>query len=137
PNKRTTPPFSDNRRPSRPSQPHPTPAYARIPMQTTHLPTLAPPPDALNLIEPSDSMHLAYDRVTQLLATHPIERLEPINVEVPNLVTLVLGAIPKIMRHRALLAQLVTFDLTFVDELEQYALALGYAHAIRRAADLS
>lgn len=106
-------------------------------MEKTQLIKPAPSPEALDLIEPNDSMGIAYERVFRMLATRPVERLEPVNVDVPALVTMVLGAVPKIMRHRALLAQLVTFDITQVEELEQYALALAYAHAMRRAADLS
>lgn len=106
-------------------------------MKKTQLIKPAPSPDALDLIEPKDSMRVAYAHVLRRLATCPVERLEPVNVDVPKLATMVLGAVPKIMRHRGLLAQLVTFDIAHVDELEQYALALGYAHAMRRAADLS
>jgi len=49
-------------------------------------------------------------------------------------VTLVLGAVPRIVRHRETLAQLVTFDVAQVDSLQEYALALGHAHGMRRAA---
>jgi hypothetical protein len=79
-------------------------------------------------------MHLAYERVVRLLEDDPVERLDAINVDVPALVTRVLGAVPRILEHRGLLAQLVTFDVSQVDHLRDYALALAHAHGLRRAA---
>ncbi len=94
-------------------------------------------PEAAELLGDDDLMHLAYERVLHLIEKRPIERLETANVDVTKFVTTVLGALPKIMQHRNTLAQLVSFDVAQVDHLKSYALALGHAHAMRRAAHVS
>lgn len=79
-------------------------------------------------------MHLAYALVVQDIQTRPTEKLEPINVNVGTLLLTVLGAIPRIGPHRATMALLPTFDISQVDDLQLYALALAEAHGLRRSA---
>ena len=60
--------------------------------------------------------------------------LLPINIEVPGAVTTVLGTLPELRAFRGELSQLSGFDLKRFDRLRDYSLALGYAHAMFRAA---
>jgi hypothetical protein len=53
-----------------------------------------------------------------------------INVDIPNAITTVLGALPGIRALRPrIVAELSQFDIARFDKLETYALALGHAHA--------
>lgn len=94
----------------------------------------APAPAPGESADSVQSMHLSYERVVERLRERPIQKLEPVNLNVPVLVTTVLGALPWIAQHRDMLARLLTFDITHVDELELYTYALAHAHSMKRAA---
>jgi len=77
----------------------------------------------------------AFDRVYAELRALPDAALSKINLDVPTAVGTVLGALPKIRVFRASIAeQLPKYDLARFDRLEDYALALAYAHGAYLAA---
>lgn len=65
----------------------------------------------------------------------PASALRPITVDVPSSVATILGALPKIRAFRAQIeSELPQYDLGLFDRLENYALALAYAHGSYLAA---
>jgi hypothetical protein len=71
----------------------------------------------------------AYERVKAELAALAPEELAQVNLDVTSAVTTILGVLPEIRALRQRIAkELSTFDLTAFDKLEDYALALKYAH---------
>ena len=52
-----------------------------------------------------------------------------VNIDVPNAIITVLGALPKILAYRAEAQALPRFDIAHFDKLELYARALAHAHA--------
>ncbi len=77
--------------------------------------------------------HLGFERVRALLTSVSIDSLEPINLEVPATCATVIGAYPEIIELRPQLESLSTFDISHVDNLRDYALALGHTHSEHRS----
>ncbi|HEX2733327.1 MAG TPA: hypothetical protein VHM70_17070 [Polyangiaceae bacterium] len=72
--------------------------------------------------------HLAFKRVEAEIKAVPTEQLVPINFDPRGVVATILGAYPEIIALRSQLNTL-PFDISIVDKLKDYALALGHAHA--------
>jgi hypothetical protein len=96
--------------------------------------TTSPAAEAASGATVEQEMHVAYELLVHEVLARPLEKLEPINVNVGTLLLAVLGAIPRIAPHRPTLALLPTFDIAQVDDLQLYALALAQAHGLRRGA---
>jgi hypothetical protein len=80
-------------------------------------------PAALNLRE-------AYDKTLQVAQAVPIDELLPVNIDLPTAVNTAVGRLPQILALRERVKEeLPKFDLSHFDQLEQYALAAGHAHA--------
>jgi hypothetical protein len=77
---------------------------------------------------------LGFKRVEQEVRAAPETSLAPVNLDVPSTVTTVLGAWPEISALREQVAGLKGFDVTQLDKLRDYALALGHAHGVYRGA---
>lgn len=77
----------------------------------------------------------AYERqLPAMMALDPHE-LANLNIDVPSVVTLILGVLPKIQPLRAAAkAKLPDFDLSHFDTLEGRTLALAHAHALATSA---
>jgi hypothetical protein len=90
-------------------------------------------PEAPNAIAPRSAE--AYEQLLPEIQAVAESELAPINIDIPTAVTTVLGSIPEIVAVRPLIARdLPTFDITKVDKLEQYTLAVSHAHTLYRAA---
>lgn len=87
------------------------------------------PPSA----EPKDFLE-AFQRLQAEVRAVPDNELGTVNVDVPSAVATVLGALPEIMALRGDIAAINGVDLTKLDKLRDYALALGHAHGAYRAA---
>jgi hypothetical protein len=90
----------------------------------------APPPaqaDNAEFVE-------GFRRVEAEIRAVPDNELISINVDVPSAIASVLGTLPELNALRPQFAGLIGFDLTRVDKLRDYALALGHTHAMYRAA---
>lgn len=98
------------------------------------VPPRPPDPDPPEIRGVEQDMHVAYELIVQDLQGNPIERLEPVNVNVATLLLTVLGALPRIAPHRPVLEQLPTFDVAQLDDLELCAYALAGAHSLRKGA---
>lgn len=71
----------------------------------------------------------AFERVSADLQALPESALTRVNLDVPTAVGTILGALPKIRGFRGqIAAELVRYDLGLFDKLEDYTLALAYAH---------
>lgn len=62
-----------------------------------------------------------------------VEEPLPINVDVPSVVTLLLGSMPEITALRAEIGKLPSFDLERFDKLRDYTLALAHTQAMYRS----
>jgi hypothetical protein len=71
----------------------------------------------------------AYARVAPELRELRNDKLLPINLDVSDAVITVLGVVPKVLALRPQLAELSGFDISQVDRLKDYALALNFTHA--------
>ena len=71
----------------------------------------------------------AYARVTADHAALKAEELIAVNIDIPAAVTTVLGVLPEVKALRDRMAELPSFDVASFDKLEDYALALNFAHA--------
>ncbi len=79
-------------------------------------------------------LHLGFERVRAAVLAVPKNDLEQINLGVGGVVQTVLGTIPEVQALRAELAKLGTFDMSYADNLRDYALALGHTHSRHRIA---
>ena len=84
--------------------------------------------------EMSPRFRQSFERVEPEMKALAESDLSSINLDVPSAVATVLGAVPEIRKLLEAAASLTELDLTRVAKLEDYALALGYAHAVYRAA---
>jgi hypothetical protein len=84
--------------------------------------------------ENGPEFHLGFERVQARVRAVPVNDLEPINREVPSTVATVLGASREIVAMRRELEGLKGFDVTQVDYVRDYALALAHLHGEHRAA---
>lgn len=71
----------------------------------------------------------AYERTLPRAMELAPDELTWVNVDVPEAVVTVRGAIAELQRHRPQAAQLPFVEMALNDELETYALALTQAHA--------
>jgi hypothetical protein len=79
----------------------------------------------------------AYQRMLPQIEKLDKNDLLIVNLDIPAVVTTVLGAISEIRKMREACAkELAGFDLTLFDEIEPMALAMGYAHSRQLAASL-
>ena len=75
----------------------------------------------------------AYDSSLAEICAVPEPVLVPITLDVPGIVTVVLGVWPKVRGLRSTIANtLADFPIHVFDKLLVYALALGYAHTRRQ-----
>ncbi|WP_437622943.1 hypothetical protein [Sorangium sp. So ce1151] len=73
----------------------------------------------------------AFDRVLAEIEALSPDRLIPVNLDVPRVVSRVLGVSPGLVALRPAIAEnLPTFEVALVDRLETYALAAWYAHLL-------
>jgi hypothetical protein len=84
-------------------------------------------------LEASDFLD-GFKRVEAELQAIPEEDLVIINLEILSAVATVLGTLPELRALRERFANLPDFDLVRFDKLRDYALALGHAHMMYRAA---
>jgi hypothetical protein len=91
---------------------------------------------ALNHVPPSlTRFRDAYERVLPELEALPEAAVLGINIDLPQAVTVALGALKSIAGQREAIARaLPEVDLAHLDKLETYALAAGHAHAAFMAA---
>lgn len=79
----------------------------------------------------------AYQRKLPELEKLDKDELASVNLEIPSVLTSVLGSISEIRKLREPAAKaLPGFDLKLFDEIEERALAMGYAHSRHAAASL-
>jgi hypothetical protein len=77
----------------------------------------------------------AYKRLLPQIESFPVEQLVPITIDIPTAITMVLGSLPEIRNMRASIAEgLHGFDLTLLDNLEDYTQALTYASGLSMSA---
>jgi hypothetical protein len=74
-------------------------------------------------------------RVEAEVRAVPTDELEPINLDVPATVETVRNAHDRIIAYREELAELGPFDVKNVDNLRDYALALGHTHVENRSTE--
>ncbi|WP_437875408.1 hypothetical protein [Sorangium sp. So ce513] len=73
----------------------------------------------------------AFDRALPEIEALSPDRLISVNLDIPRVVSQVLGVLPGLRALRADIAEhLPTFDITRLDRLETYALAAWYAHLL-------
>jgi hypothetical protein len=93
----------------------------------------------VNITEPVENEILfaeAHARVAGELAKLPADAMVANNLDVLGAVATVLGALPEIQEQRhTIAAQLPEFDLSIIDTLQDFALALGHAHTLYVTAD--
>ena len=72
----------------------------------------------------------AMARVAADAAALSIEELEQVNLDLQEATGTILGTLPEVMALRdSIVKELPAFDIKYVDKLEDYTLALRYAHA--------
>lgn len=93
-------------------------------------------PGSVILETPEQALMLesGFKRIEHVVRAVPLDRLEPVNLDIPATVQIVLGAYPEIIQHRSVLATLGTFDIANVDNLRDNACALGHTHVKYRTA---
>jgi hypothetical protein len=75
----------------------------------------------------------AFTELLLEISAVPDDELTALNVDVVEVVTLVLGVLPKLRALRPEIQHLPFFDLARFDRLEKYALALNHAHTRYRS----
>lgn len=88
----------------------------------THAQTISVPADSI-------TFELAYEQHEDEIAAVPESELEPINLDVPAMVTTIMGAYHNIIALRPQMVQLPDFRIADVDNLQSYAGATGFVHA--------
>src|SRR6478752_8045044 len=86
----------------------------------------APPPNEAEYLA-------AFERVEALIRAVPEDELAIVNLDVPVAVSTVLGAWREILALRDAVAKLDGVDISALDNLKDYAQALGHAHSLYRA----
>jgi hypothetical protein len=84
--------------------------------------------------EQAHRFRAGFQRVEALVRAVPEDDLELINLDIPSVVATVIGAYPEIAEFRSVMAELPMFDIKNVDNLRDYACALGYTYVDNRAA---
>lgn len=80
-------------------------------------------------------MHLAHERLQPELQAYPLHRLVVINFDVPRVVNNALTIATRLKAHRYLFLDVRPFNMSWIDNLEDYALALGHSHAVVKIAE--
>jgi len=75
----------------------------------------------------------AYNRTAAERDALPPEKVQQLNLDVPSAASTVLGALPEILALRSEAEKVGTFDVTLLDKMEPYTLALFYAYAQDKA----
>jgi len=79
----------------------------------------------------------AYARIAQATAALQPEQLIQVNLDLQEATSTILGVMPEVLALRERIAkELPAFDISHVDKLEDYALALRFAHAAYQTATL-
>jgi hypothetical protein len=77
----------------------------------------------------------AMERIAPDAAAVPLEELAQVNLDLQHATGTILGALPEVMALREqIIKELPAFDIKWVDRLEDYALALRFAHAAYQTA---
>lgn len=93
-------------------------------------------PTAMVGSEHTTTMRQVYEALLPRLLTLQPEELKSLNLEIPSTVSSIVGAWPRVSSFRDQIAsQLPKLDLTDFDQLKNYALAMGHAHAECALAD--
>jgi len=87
---------------------------------------------AVQVAATDEEFLLGFQRVEAEVRAVPEESLRALNLDVPSIVTTVLGAWPEIFALRADVASLPGFDMSRFDKLRDYALALAHTHGAFR-----
>jgi hypothetical protein len=85
-------------------------------------------------VESAQQLHLGFQRVHSKVDAHPVAGLLPISLDVGGVVQTVLGAVPAVLTLRTSIVALGSFDPQDLDNLRDYALALGHIHGRYRFA---
>ena len=83
----------------------------------------------VNDVKKEALMNRALERVQGDLAAVPSNEIIQVNLDVPSAVTTILGVLPEVRVIREQIAKLPDFDMAAFDKLEDYTLALSFAHA--------
>lgn len=83
--------------------------------------------------EPDPRCDVAFERMEQRIRAVPKGQFRTINLDIPTIVTQMSGVAFELKQHRELVAS-TGFDLSLIDDLYDYALALGHCHSSWRAA---
>lgn len=79
----------------------------------------------------------AYERLADEIRAVPESALIKMNLDIPTAVTTVLGALPEIRSLRSrIVAELPLIDITRFDKIEDYTLAVAYAHSVHAVASV-
>ncbi|MBN1608030.1 MAG: hypothetical protein JW940_15455 [Polyangiaceae bacterium] len=109
------------------------PVTAEQPDQIAGAPSAATQPDTTNT--PAPRWFQIFELMLPEIEAVADSDLAPINVDIPTAVTTVLGNLPEIAAVRPLIVRdLPTFDISKLDQLQNYTLALSHAHTLYRAA---
>ncbi len=95
--------------------------------------TSADTPPAGGSTPPLATVHYleAYQQALPAAQALDLEALIAVNIDLPSAVTTALGVLPAILALRDRVAkELPTFDVSYFDQLETYALATAQAHAL-------
>lgn len=92
-----------------------------------------PDPSAADDAAPQLPTEAAFAELLPEISAVPDDQLAALNVDVVEVVTVVLGVLPKLRSLRPEIQQLPFFDLARFDRLEKYALALNHAHTRYRS----
>jgi len=77
----------------------------------------------------------AMARIAPEAAALPLEELSKVNLDLQQATATILGVLPEVMALRdRIIKELPAFDITYVDKLEDYTLALRFAHAAYQTA---
>jgi hypothetical protein len=91
--------------------------------------------EAVRSTEPGLRFRSAFEKTAPQRAALAAESIAPINLDVPTTVAAVISAYPRLKTLREeIVANLASFDIAQLDDLETYAEALGYAQTAYLAA---
>jgi hypothetical protein len=87
-------------------------------------------PNQKNSVGDEDLFNLVFERVKPDMATLKTDELLQVSLDISAAVSTVLGVLPEAKGLRdQIVKELPTFDVARFDKLEDYAMALGFAHA--------
>src|SRR4051812_29389670 len=83
-----------------------------------------------NSVGDEDLFNLVFERVKPDMAALKTDELLQVSLDISAAIATVLGVLPEAKRLREqMVKDLPTFDVARFDKLEDYAMALGFAHA--------